>query len=94
VATRVAADVLVLAAISNWGAYGVAACLAFMLGNVDLVQDAPMERKMLKACVATGCFDGVYEAQVESVDATSMDVQASLVTMLRAIVENGLTRIK
>ncbi len=94
VATYVATDVLVIAAISNWGAYGVATCLAFMLDDVNLIQNVQMEENMLKACVKEGSFDGVFESQVESVDATSIDVQTSLITMLREIVKNGLTRIK
>lgn len=73
--------------------HGVAACLAFALRDVDLIQDVQTERNMLAECVKAGSFDGVRESPVESVDATSMDVQASVVTMLRAIVANGLTKI-
>ena len=94
VATYVATDVLLAVAISNWGAYGIAACMAFMLENIDLIQDVEMEENMLRACVKEGCFDGVLESQAESVDATPMVVQTALVTMLRAIVKNGLTKIK
>ncbi|HET9015734.1 MAG TPA: glutamate cyclase domain-containing protein, partial [Thermomicrobiaceae bacterium] len=91
VATVVGTDVLVAAAVSNWGAYGVVAMLAYLLGKPDLVQDDDTEYRMLQAAVAAGASDGVYAAPIMAVDGTSWRVQRALVTMLREIVTNGLT---
>jgi len=90
IATVVPTDTLVVAAISNWGAYGVAAALAVMLRNPEVLHTPEMEALMLERCVARGGFDGNYTAQVPFVDGTSAQVQASLVTMLGQIVANAL----
>ncbi|HEU5170218.1 MAG TPA: glutamate cyclase domain-containing protein [Gemmatimonadales bacterium] len=90
VGTTAPADVLVVAAISNWGAYGVAAALAILRGEPGVLHDAAVERQMLERCVSAGGFDGNYAAQVPFVDGTSADVQAGLVAMLGQIVANAL----
>lgn len=90
VATVVPADVLVAAAVSNWGGYGVAAALAVLLKDPGVLHDEETEALMLHRCVANGGFDGAYGAQVPMVDGTSAQVQVSMITMLRQIVTNGL----
>jgi hypothetical protein len=93
VATVTATDVLVSASISNWGAYGIAAQLAFELKQPDLFQTEEMEDFMLRQCVAAGGTDGAYAAQVLYVDGTSSRTQRALVAMLREIIENGLKNV-
>ncbi len=93
VATVTATDVLVSASISNWGAYGIAAQLAYELKQPDLFQTEEMEDFMLHQCVAAGGTDGAYAAQVLYVDGTSSRTQRALVTMLREIIENGLKKV-
>jgi hypothetical protein len=93
VATVTATDVLVSASISNWGAYGIAAQLAYELQDVELFQSEEMEDFMLRQCVAAGGTDGAYAAQVLYVDGTSARIQRALVAMLREIVHNGLKKV-
>lgn len=90
IATVTETDVLVHAAISNWGAYGVSACLAYMKGNVDLLQTAEQEREMLVASVEAGAEGGPGHKQ-PWVDNTDCETQQAVVTMLRMIVSNALT---
>ena len=59
IAAQLAADVAVIANISNWGAYGVAACLAAMLGNEAYFHDGRWEQRLIDACVAAGAIDPV-----------------------------------
>lgn len=87
-------DVLVCAAISNWGAYGVAAMLAFLLRDPDLLQDEETEQRMLLASVDAGASDGLYARPIPYVDGTSLQTQRALITMLRQIVENGLREVR
>ena len=54
VATVTATDVLVSASISNWGAYGIAAQLAYELQDVELFQSEEMEDFMLRQCCCRG----------------------------------------
>ncbi len=92
-ATVVGTDVLVLAAISNWGAYGVCAMLAYLLANPDLVQDADTEYRMLDANVRAGGADGIHGLPVMRVDGTSVEVNQGLVRQLRELVATGLQTV-
>jgi hypothetical protein len=93
VATVTKTDVLVSASISNWGAYGVAAQLAYALKDPDLFQSEEMEDFMLHQCVAAGGTDGAYAAQILYVDGTSRKTGLSLVNMLHEIIRNGLKKV-
>lgn len=93
-ATVVGTEVLIWAAVSNWGAYGVAACLAHMVGDPDILHDSHTEYRMLDACVTAGAVDGAYGTQILFVDGMNWQTQQAVVTMLHAIVENGLIEIK
>ncbi len=94
IATVVSADVLVSAAVSNWGAYGIAACLAHMLEDRDVLHDANTEYRMLEACAMAGALDGVYGSQILAVDGIDWQTQQSLITMLHSIVANGLKQFR
>jgi hypothetical protein len=89
VATVVTTDVLIAAAVSNWGAYGLAAMLATMLGKPEVLHNAETERRMLIDCVKAGAMDGVYARLIPAVDGTSADTQTSLITILHEIVRNA-----
>ena len=47
VATVCATDIFVAASISNWGMYGVAAMLAFLVEDVNIMHDEETERRMI-----------------------------------------------
>lgn len=89
-ATRVDADVLVAANVSNWGGYGVVAAMAAMTGDQALLHSAKAERRILEANVAHGAADGSTGRHIMAVDGMDEDVQYAVVTMLQHIVKNGL----
>lgn len=82
---------LVAAAISNWGGYGIAAMMGYLLEQPKVVQEPEMEYRMLAACVGAGGADGADAAPMMKVDGTSWQTQMALVTILKEIVTNGLT---
>lgn len=88
-ATAIATDVLVVASISNWGAYGIAACLAALAHRPDLIHNKTMEQYMLEANVRSGGVDGSSFRRVLQVDATSLEIQLAYNELLRGIVEYG-----
>jgi hypothetical protein len=90
-ATATATDVLVSAAVSNWGAYGVSAMVAYMLEDPFILQDADTERRMVEAMVAKGAVAAGLGASVPWVDGTSPAIQQAIVTILQEIVRNGLS---
>ena len=86
IAARLAADVAVIANISNWGAYGVAACLAAMLGNDAIFHDGQEEIRLIEACVRAGAIDPVGGQRRAWVDGTDAVTNAALVDLLRSVV--------
>jgi hypothetical protein len=82
--------VLVFAAVSNWGAYGIAAALAGLLGEREVLHDEATELRIVHASVAGGAMDGAYSRLIPYVDGTSDKMQAALITTLHQIIENGL----
>ena len=76
VGTVTECDVLVFAAVSNWGAYGIAAALAGSLGDREVLHDEATELRIVHASVAGGAMDGAYSRLIPYVDGTSDRVQA------------------
>ena len=68
----------------------MAAALAGLLDNREVLHDAATEWRMVHKCVDGGAMDGAYSRLIPYVDGTSDAVQASLITILHQIVENGL----
>ena len=78
------ADALVVAAVSNWGAYGIVAALSLGSGR-QLLHDGDTERALLDAAVESGCVDGVTGEATASVDGISAQIHAAVVDLLSDI---------
>ena len=94
IAAVVPTDVVVAAAISNWGAYGVAACLAYMAAVPEALPDEAMDVRMLTAAVGAGGVDAVHGRRILSVDGVEQEAQVGFLRLLRAIVTNGLVSLE
>ncbi|MCI0679380.1 MAG: DUF4392 domain-containing protein [Actinobacteria bacterium] len=82
----VATDRFMVAAISDWGGYAVAAMLAALTDSQGwLLTDDDVER-MLLATVNAGAFDGAAARPTMSDDGVDLDAQRAYVTMLRRLV--------
>jgi hypothetical protein len=90
---RIAADVrtdhLVVAGVSNWGAYGIAAWLGGLTGGA-LLHSPEEERRLVGACVAAGAVDGLSRRREATVDGLGLDVHAAFVRLLRLAAGAGL----
>ncbi|MGH7304055.1 MAG: DUF4392 domain-containing protein, partial [Candidatus Rokuibacteriota bacterium] len=82
IATVVRVDHLVVAGVSNWGGYGVAAALGRLTGN-DLLHTPELERRLIAACVEAGGCDGVTRRREPTVDSLGPDTHAAVVDLLR-----------
>lgn len=89
VATVTATDVLVCAAISNWGAYGLAAMLGFVTRRLDALQDAATQWRILDATVRAGAMDGVFARQIMSEDGVSVQASQAMITLLHQLIGNA-----
>lgn len=87
---RVPADHLMVAAISNWGAYGVAAMITYLTRTPasELITEDDLDR-MLRACVDGGALDGAFARPLLSDDGVPLETHRCFITMLRSIVAIG-----
>ncbi|MEI4472351.1 glutamate cyclase domain-containing protein [Frigidibacter sp. MR17.24] len=89
VGTVVPADVLVVAAISNWAGYAIAGGLALATGRPEALHDLEVEADMLAACARAGAVDGLTARQAKGVDGTTGATQIAIMTMIHNIVDNA-----
>jgi hypothetical protein len=81
IACVVPVDHLVVAGVSNWGAYGIVAQLGRLTGQT-LLHSPAEERKLIDACVAAGASDGLTRRREPTVDALDADTHAAVVALL------------
>ena len=74
------------AAVSNWGAYGVAAALALLGEDPTIALRPEEEQRMLLVAAVRGCCDGVRRRGVFGVDGLAGDVSVRLVGALHDVV--------
>ncbi len=79
---RVLVDYLVIATVSNWGAYGITAWLQKLTGEDVFVTFEEVEEYIRKT-VEQGSVDGVTKEHVVSVDGFDMTVEKEIVEALR-----------
>jgi hypothetical protein len=90
IACRVATDYLIVAGISNWGAYALAAGVALVRGqklNPELF-DIERERRILQAMVEAGLVDGKTGRREATVDGIEFDEYIRPLVRIREIVES------
>lgn len=87
-------SLLVSASVSNFGCYGIEACLAALQGNSAVLHSPELEAELIMACYRAGAVDGVTGFVEPYVDALSADVCVGLTRLLHAIVKNGLSPSK
>lgn len=90
-AAAVATDHLVVAAISNWGAYGVAAMLGWLVGDRGVLVDADDLERMLRATVDAGAYDGALGRPVLCDDGVPLEAHRSMIMMLHSVLEIGFS---
>ena len=89
IATVVPVDHLVVAGVSNWGGYGIAAALGRLTG-LDLLHTPEIERRLIEACVAAGASDGVTRRREPTVDSLASETHAAVVDLLRLASRSGI----
>jgi len=82
----VPADVTVIGGISDWGAFGVAAALAFLLDRPDALPSGEMVRSIIAAEVKAGAIDAVTQTGILQVDGYPLDYCARLAELMGDVV--------
>lgn len=92
ITTRVATDHMIVANVSNWGAYGLEAMLALLSETSEAMHSPDEESQMLERNTLAGSNDGVYDMPLMRVDGTAEATNRGVVAMLQDIVEMGLSK--
>jgi hypothetical protein len=75
---------LVVAGVSNWGAYGVVAELGRLTGR-PLLHTGEEEQAMVQACVDAGAVDGLTHRPEPTVDGLPLPVHIGMLELLRVL---------
>lgn len=78
-------DIIVAAACSNWGAYGISASLAALKGDIDLMHTGTIELEMIKQSCRAGAVDGFSTGPTMEVDGAPMEMHVAFVELLRGV---------
>ena len=89
-ATITSTDILVVASVSNWGAYGIDACLGHLLGREDLPQPPDTAARVIQACFEGGGYEAVFCTQRDLVDGIDSRTSISLTQILKEMVRISL----
>lgn len=87
IACRIAVDHLILAGISNWGAYALAAGLAALRNRTDLIPawGADKQRRLIEVLVSeAGAVDGVTRLRQPTVDGVPLREYLAVLTAIES----------
>lgn len=90
-ATTIATDALIVAAVSNWGAYGLEAAIARVIGRAELPHSPRTAGRMIQACLDAGGLEALHCTRRWLVDGVDADVSVALVSVLNEMVKVGLS---
>ncbi|WP_454690360.1 glutamate cyclase domain-containing protein [Achromobacter aloeverae] len=82
-------DLLLPAAVSNWGAYAIAAALALVHGRPGLMPDWPEVAASIAAPIAAGAYDGYSGLALDTVDGTSRAANQSVYQLMREVLRQA-----
>ena len=89
-ATVVKTDVVIPAMMSNWGCYGVEACLAYLLKKPQLIHSPDMEKRIVQACLDAGGLEAMYCTTEFLVDGLDGETSMACMQFLSNIVRKNL----
>jgi D-glutamate cyclase len=84
IASVVTVKHLVVAGVSNWGAYGIVAELARLTGR-PLLHRGEEEEAMVQACVDAGAVDGLTHRREPTVDGLPLPAHVGMLELLRVL---------
>ncbi|WNJ18265.1 glutamate cyclase domain-containing protein [Pontibacter sp. G13] len=92
-ATTTATDIVYPVMMSNWGAYGIEAALAFVLEKPELLRTQAQEARLLRACLDAGGLEAAYCTTDFFVDGLDGETSMAVVHILGTIVRKYLEPI-
>lgn len=77
---------LVTASVSNWGAYGIEACIEVITEKEGVLHGPQLEEAMLKSLFEAGAVDGASCQNKPLVDGIPHQIHSSIVSMLKILI--------
>jgi hypothetical protein len=93
IAAHTATDVMVAAAISNWGGYGIAACLAALAKDPSVFHDPAVEERILRRSADASFIDGATGWVEPSADGVASPIQQAFVALMGEAVRQAVGRL-
>jgi len=90
IASATVTEYLLPAAVSNWGAYGLTAALALLVGGSEIPLRPEEEARMLRVAAVRGCCDGVRRHAGYGIDGHEGEISVRLVAELYELVRRCL----
>ena len=87
----IATDLLVVAMVSNWGAYALEALLAIAKGKPEIMHDRALEDKVFEAAASAGFIDPAAGFGMASGDAIDKSVHLAMADILNFIVKSKIS---
>jgi D-glutamate cyclase len=85
-------QLLLPAAVSNWGAYGLVSALSILLKDDTCLLDPREEERLLRVAAVRGCVDGVQRRGGYGVDGLSGETSIAVVGELQSIAKRAIER--
>jgi D-glutamate cyclase len=86
-------DFLITAAISNWGAYGLAAGLSLLKNDISIFHNREIEKRVLQKAADAGFIDGINGYTEPGADGLPSRVHESFVEVLRELIVRGMMQL-
>ena len=87
-------DVLVVATVSNWGAYGIEACLAAMASKAEALHNGEKGMRIVRECIDAGGLDGPAKVPRPFLDAIPAKIDVAILDFLGEIIRGRFKEIK
>lgn len=84
----ISTDLLLVAMVSNWGAYAIEALLAIALGKTEVMHDRALEDLVFNASITAGFIDPAAGFSMDSGDAIDKQVHLAIVDIMKFIVKS------
>ena len=88
-ASKVSADNIITATVSDFGTYGLIAALAYLKDDINIMHDKDKELEALKTASRSGMID-MYGDLIPAIDGCNASMICSIVNLMREVVDSSL----
>lgn len=83
------ADNIITATVSDWGCVGMIACVAYILGDIDIMPDENLMRETIITASRSGMID-MTGWVIPAVDGVDCEVNVHILSLMRDVVQSTL----